>query len=107
MGATGPHAETAWDAGSWVVADALELGGIGGEMLETMLLDYRAARMAWKESSLVREAAEVLGMNEREYADRYVRLLRPFGYSFSTTNTGTMSTMTFADVDEIFRRAGD
>ena len=40
----------------------------------TLLVNaYRNARIAWAKMPLVREAAETLGMNERAYADAYVR----------------------------------
>lgn len=46
---------------------------------------YRQPRRTWSGNRGVRQAAHLLGMNEREYCDRYVERLGPIYWTGTTT----------------------
>jgi hypothetical protein len=52
---------------------------------------YRIARIAWANNPGVRQAAVILGMDEREYCDRFVRLLGPITVSWAHANGSGLS----------------
>lgn len=64
---------------------------------------YRMARAAWASSPGVREAAALIGVDERAYCDQYA-VLYGGGVAWTSTST-TNSELTVAHFDQAFTEA--
>ena len=64
---------------------------------------YMSSRQAWAASAGVREAAEQMGMSEREYCDQYLMSL--FAEPLFWTGTATAPVHQALDYDRAFAEA--
>lgn len=72
--------------------------------LQELVARYRRARLVWAENKHIRAAARVLGMEEREYCDRFIQ--HNFGpLTWAGTSTSPHATLMKPDFDDAFDEA--